>query len=100
MLRDGLISPRSKAVAKAPPPLPASTTNPNGRTVSAGFENKVPRTVDDFVAYYHDSYIYPLNKEDMEPYRRGFVKPKERTSAFIASAEAERRLQLTGRAHM
>jgi ATP-binding cassette subfamily G (WHITE) protein 2 (SNQ2) len=66
-----------------------AVTDPHGRTVRAGFENKVPRTVDDFVAYYRNSYIYQLNKEDMESYRHEFVEPKERTSAFMASAEAE-----------
>lgn len=66
-----------------------AVTDPNGRIVRKGFEKTAPRTAEEFAAHYRNSYVAQLNHEDMESYRREFVQPPERTSAFIAGAKAE-----------
>ena len=45
-----------------------AVTDPNGRIVREGFENKVPRTADEFVDYYFKSDIAAENRADMDSY--------------------------------
>jgi hypothetical protein len=41
--------------------------------------------MDDFVAYYRNSHVYQLNKDDMGSYAHEFVEPR---AVFIASGHA------------
>lgn len=66
-----------------------AVTDPNGRNVRKGFEKTAPRTADEFAAYFRESEAAQINKEDMDSYHHEFVEPRDRTSAFIASAKQE-----------
>lgn len=67
-----------------------AVTDPNGRIVRQGYENKVPRTAAEFVEYFQKSDLSRTNREDMDDYRTEFVGKPERVSYYQASAKAER----------
>ena len=64
-------------------------TDPKGRIVRKGFENRVPRTADEFVAHWHKSELARLNREDMAAYRDQFVGKPERVTYYQQSVKAE-----------
>lgn len=48
-----------------------SVTDPNGRTPREGYENLVPKTADEFVAYWHNSPEYAKLKSQIASYNSG-----------------------------
>ncbi|KAI9065216.1 pleiotropic drug resistance ABC transporter [Trametes sanguinea] len=66
-----------------------AVTDPNGRIVRKGYESRVPRTADEFVAYFRRSEISRWNEEDIASYRAEFVGKPERVTAYKESAKAE-----------
>ncbi|KAI8989100.1 pleiotropic drug resistance ABC transporter [Trametes punicea] len=66
-----------------------AVTDPNGRIVRKGYENKVPRTADEFVEYFRRSPIARQNEEDIAAYRAEAVGKPERVTAYKQSAKAE-----------
>ncbi|RDX52640.1 pleiotropic drug resistance ABC transporter [Lentinus brumalis] len=66
-----------------------AVTDPNGRIVREGYENRVPRTATEFVEYYRKSEIYRANKEDMAAYHDQFVGKPERVTHYKQSVKAE-----------
>ena len=64
-------------------------TDPNGRIVREGYENRVPRTAAEFVEYYRRSEIYRLNREDMSAYHDQFVGKPERVHHYRQSVKDE-----------
>ena len=59
------------------------------RTARRGYENRVPRTADEFVEHYRKSNIWQINEEDMDAYLSEFVGKPQRASAYRDSAWAE-----------
>ena len=68
---------------------PLAVTDPNGRTVRPGFETRVPRTADEFAAYYARSAHAAANREDIAAYKREFVEDTHRLSTYKRSVKAE-----------
>ena len=66
-----------------------AVTDPNGRIVREGYENRVPRTPAEFVEYYRKSDIYRANREDMASYHEEFVGKPERVTHYKQSVKAE-----------
>ena len=66
-----------------------AVTDPNARTTCARYENRVPRTPDEFAEYYRKSNVWQVNGEDMKAYLREFVGKPNRASAYTESAQAE-----------
>ena len=66
-----------------------AVTDPNARTARKGYENRVPRTADEFVEHYRKSNIWQINEEDMDAYLSEFVGKPQRASAYRDSAWAE-----------
>ncbi|KAH9945220.1 pleiotropic drug resistance ABC transporter [Epithele typhae] len=66
-----------------------AVTDPNGRTVRAGFENRVPRTASEFAAHWARSELAQLNREEMESYREQFVGKPDRVMNYKQSSKAE-----------
>ena len=64
-------------------------TDPNGRIVREGYEKRVPRTADEFVAHFQRSEFAQLNREDIAAYHSEFVGKPERVSHYKQSAKAE-----------
>ncbi|KAI0074337.1 hypothetical protein K474DRAFT_1648129 [Panus rudis PR-1116 ss-1] len=62
-----------------------AVTDPNGRITREGFENRVPRTADEFAEYYRNSEIAKANREDMQDYLEKFVGKQDRITHYRAS---------------
>ena len=71
------------------PDFLVAVTDPNARVAREGYENRVPRTADEFVEYYRKSNVWQANKEDMNGYLNEFVGKPKRASAYRDSALAE-----------
>ena len=84
-------------VSKAPSPCyyhcPLTTcavTDPNGRIVRQGYEQRVPRTAAEFADYFRRSEFARLNAEDVDAYRAEFVGKPERVAHYKSSVKLER----------
>ncbi|KAI0827349.1 pleiotropic drug resistance ABC transporter [Trametes gibbosa] len=66
-----------------------AVTDPNGRIVRQGYEQRVPRTAAEFADYFRRSEFARDNHEDMDAYRAEFVGKAERVTAYRASVKAE-----------
>ncbi|KAI0767296.1 pleiotropic drug resistance ABC transporter [Fomes fomentarius] len=66
-----------------------AVTDPNGRIVRQGYENRVPRTAAEFVEYFRKSEIARATYEDIEAYRAEFVGKPERESHYKQSVKDE-----------
>ena len=66
-----------------------AVTDPNGRIVRKGYENRVPRTAAEFVDYFHKSDLSRLNREDISAYHAEFVGKPERVSHYKQSVKDE-----------
>ena len=66
-----------------------AVTDPHGRMVRPGFENRAPRTAAEFAAYYNKSEFAQYNREDIASYKRECVGNSQRASAYKDSARAE-----------
>ncbi len=79
-------------------PRPVSLTNgclivvtdPNGRIVRSGFEDRAPRTAIEFTEFFKASDLAQLNHEDIESYKMDFVGKEHRLSTYRESAAADR----------
>ena len=71
------------------PDFLVAVTDPNARIAREGYENRVPRTADEFVDYYRKSNIWKINQEDMDAYLDEFVGKPQRALAYRDSARAE-----------
>lgn len=71
------------------PDFLVAVTDPNARIAREGYENRVPRTADEFAEYYRRSNIWQVNQEDMDAYFSASVGKPQRASAYRESARAE-----------
>jgi len=71
------------------PDFLVAVTDPNARTAREGYENRVPRTPDEFAEHYHKSNVWQVNQEDMKAHLREFVGKPNHASAYLESAQAE-----------
>ena len=71
------------------PDFLVAVTDPNARVAREGYENRVPKTPDEFVEYYHESNIWQINQNDMDTYLNEFVGKPQRASFYRDSARAE-----------
>ena len=71
------------------PDFLVAVTDPNARIAREGYENRVPRTADEFADYYRQSNIWQINQEDMNAYLDEFVGKPQRALAYRESARAE-----------
>ena len=55
------------------PDFLVAITNPDARIIRTGFENRAPRTADDFARRYLGSDIAMINQQDMDSYRKDFI---------------------------
>ena len=62
-----------------------AVTDPNGRIVRNGYEQRVPRTSQEFADYFLRSEIATWNREDMEFYRVNYVGKEDRLSQYRQS---------------
>ena len=47
------------------PDFLVAVTDPNARTAREGYENRVPRTPDEFAEHYRKSNVWQVNQQDM-----------------------------------
>ncbi|KAH8101733.1 pleiotropic drug resistance ABC transporter [Cristinia sonorae] len=69
-----------------------AVTDPNGRIVREGYENKVPRTASEFADYYFASEVAAENRADMESYREEHVDKDHKRQSYrqsVAQAHAQ-----------
>jgi len=66
-----------------------AVTDPNAHIARAGYENRVPRTPDEFAEHYRNSNVWQVNQQDMTAYLHEFVGKPNRASAYMESARAE-----------
>jgi len=71
------------------PDFLVAVTDPNARIAREGYENRVPRTADEFVEHYRKSNIWQINQEDMAAYLSEYVGKPQRALAYRESALAE-----------
>ena len=71
------------------PDFLVAVTDPNARIFREGYENRVPRTADEFVEHYRKSNICKLNDEDMDAYFNEFVGKPRRALAYRDGARAD-----------
>ncbi|RPD61629.1 pleiotropic drug resistance ABC transporter [Lentinus tigrinus ALCF2SS1-7] len=66
-----------------------AVTDPNGRNVREGYEERVPRTASEFFEYYRKSDVYRANQDDVAAYHDEFVGKPERVSLYKQSVKEE-----------
>ena len=71
------------------PDFLVAITDPNARIPREGYENRVPRTADEFVQHYQKSGVWKVNEDDMNAYLNDFVGKPQRALAYRDSAWAE-----------
>ena len=71
------------------PDFLVAVTDPNARIAREGYENRVPRTPDEFTEHYRQSNVWQINQEDMDAYLHDSVGKPKRASAYMESAWAE-----------
>ena len=64
-------------------------TDPNGRIIREGFENRAPRTAAEFAAAFLKSEHGRENRSDMEAYRLKYVEQPDLKQRYRLSAVAE-----------
>ncbi|PYH75709.1 ABC-transporter [Aspergillus uvarum CBS 121591] len=62
-----------------------SVTNPTERQASTGFKNKVPRTPEEFEAYWRNSQEYKQLMQEVSEYEARYTNSSESTQAFKES---------------
>ncbi|RAH51169.1 ABC-transporter [Aspergillus brunneoviolaceus CBS 621.78] len=62
-----------------------SVTNPNERQASTGFEDKVPRTPEEFEAHWRNSQEYQQLMQEISDYEARYTSNSESTQAFKES---------------
>ena len=76
---------------QATPDFLVSVTDAGGRITRHGISHPVPRTADEFVAYFKRSDFNRLNQQDMSSYLKEFVGKPDRAEAYKRAG-----LQLSG----
>lgn len=71
------------------PDFLTSLTSPSERVVRAGWENKVPRTPQEFAAAWRASEEYTQLQRDLEQYDQRYPVGGEALQAFQASRRAQ-----------
>jgi ATP-binding cassette subfamily G (WHITE) protein 2 (SNQ2) len=71
------------------PDFLVAVTDPNARIAREGYENRVPRTADEFAEYYRKSNVWQINQEDMDAYLASLSAKPQRALAYMESAWAE-----------
>lgn len=66
-----------------------AVTDPKGRTIRKGYENKVPKTADEFEAYWRNSPEFSALREDIQDYNSKNTR-EEAIGRFRAVAEREK----------
>ena len=67
-----------------------AVTDPKGRFVRSGFEGKVPKTADEFAAYWRKSESGQANARQVEERLAEGARDEKKIEAFRASAKAEK----------
>jgi hypothetical protein len=70
-----------------------SLTSPAERIIKPGFENKVPRTPDDFAVAWKNSETYAQLVNDIEAYNQQYSMGGEALEKFIAARRAQQAKQ-------
>lgn len=65
-----------------------SLTSPNERIARPGFENRVPRTPDEFAAAWKQSEAYKKLRREMEEYEQQYPLGGETVDRFVESRKA------------
>ena len=71
------------------PDFLVAVTNPNARTIRSGFENRAPRTADDFARRYLESDIATINEQDMNSYRKDFIGKDDLAKSYAQQVKGE-----------
>jgi len=71
------------------PDFLVAVTDPNACIARAGYENRVPRTSDEFAEHCRNSNVWQVNQQDMTAYLREVVGKPNRASAYMESVRAE-----------
>lgn len=66
-----------------------AVTDPHGRTLRKGFEDRAPRTADEFAQYFLSSDLGAANRQDMEHYRMECEGNPEKSETYRQSNRAE-----------
>ncbi len=72
-----------------------SLTSPSERTPRDGFENKVPRTPDEFLQRWKESDTYKQLIDEIEEFNGQYVKGGERYEAFVKARDARKSTHLS-----
>lgn len=70
-------------------------TDPKGRFVREGYENRVPKTADEFAEYWRNSELGKKNAEDAARAIAGASDSSEHLENFRQSAKAEKAKHLS-----
>ena len=71
------------------PDFLVAVTDPNARNVRKGFENRAPRTADDFARRFLESDVATINEQDMDSYRKDFVGKDDLAKSYTRQARKE-----------
>jgi ATP-binding cassette subfamily G (WHITE) protein 2 (SNQ2) len=71
------------------PDFLVAVTDPNARNVRRGFEERAPRTADDFARKFLESDISTINQEDMDSYRKDFVGREDLAKSYARQVKQE-----------
>ena len=71
------------------PDFLVAVTDPNARGVRKGFENRAPRTADDFTKKFLECDIATINQQDMDSYRKDFIGKEDLAKSYSRQAKQE-----------
>jgi ATP-binding cassette subfamily G (WHITE) protein 2 (SNQ2) len=71
------------------PDFLVAVTDPKACIVCEGYENRVPKTPDEFADHYRGSNVWRINQQDMHAYLRDAVSKPKHALACMESAQAE-----------
>lgn len=71
------------------PDFLVAVTDPNARNIRRGFQNRAPRTADDFAGRFLESDIATINEQDMNSYRKDFIGKGDLSKAYSRQVKQE-----------
>ena len=71
------------------PDFLVAVTDPNARYVREGFENRAPRTAEDFSRRFLESDIATINEQDMKSYRKDFIGKGDLAKSYSQQVKGE-----------
>jgi len=71
------------------PDFLVAVTDPGARNVRKEFENRAPRTADDFARRFLENDIAAINQQDMDSYRKDFVGKDDLVKSYSQQAREE-----------